>query len=205
MKVAKVVDVKSNHNKELQMNVSCKNVNLPDTSRRQVLGDIEMNEENWDIMAERVQYLKGEVKKYKYDYLTGLKMRKDFDGYFRTLYEMYEFENRDFLLVLIDVDGLHNVNRNEGYENGDKLIKKVGKQLIEVFNDCNGSEVFRIGGDEFAVLVKGFNQERLDDVLIQLTDVTYGYTHISIDKDFGSPANVFKITDKQIIEKKLLR
>lgn len=183
----------------------CKNDNLIDTSKRQVLGDIEMTEENWHIMAERIQYLKDEVKKYKYDYLTGLKMRKDFDVYFRTLYEMYEFENRDFLLVLVDVDGLHDINRNEGYENGDKLIKKVGKQLVEAFNVCSGAEVFRIGGDEFAVLVKGFNQERLNDVLIQLTDVTYGYTHVSIDKDFGSPANVFKITDGQIIEKKLLK
>jgi diguanylate cyclase (GGDEF)-like protein len=164
--------------------------------------DMEMNKENWDILLERIQYLKEEVRKYKYDYLTGLKMRKDFDGYLKTLYEMYEFEDRTFTLVLVDIDGLHAVNRNEGYGKGDDLIIRVANQLLQSFEGCNGKEVFRIGGDEFAVLIKGFEKEKLESLLLSLDDVTTAYLNIDVTKDYGSPSNVFKIVDKEIISKK---
>jgi diguanylate cyclase (GGDEF)-like protein len=166
------------------------------------LVEMEMNKENWDILLENIQYLKDEVRKYKYDYLTGLKMRNDFDNYLRSLYEMYEFENQTFTLVLVDIDGLHAVNRNEGYEKGDNLITSVANQLIQSFNDCNGKEVFRIGGDEFAILIKGFAKEKLEELLSQLDDVTTSYLNIDVTKDYGSPSNIFKIVDKEIIAKK---
>jgi diguanylate cyclase (GGDEF)-like protein len=163
---------------------------------------LEMNKENWDILLERIQYLKNEVRKYKYDFLTGLKMRKDFDGYLRILFEMCDFENRDFTIILIDIDGLHDLNRNSGYSKGDELIKTVADSLI-VFKECNGTEIFRIGGDEFGILVKGHDESKLEQALNKLEKCTWAYTHVTPDKDFGSPAHVFKITDDKIIAKKL--
>jgi diguanylate cyclase (GGDEF)-like protein len=164
-----------------------------------------MSQENWEIMIERIQYLRNEVKKYKYDFLTGLKLRKDFDEYLRTLYEMYEFENREFTIVLIDINGLHTLNRTVGYTAGDDLIKGVSAVLVDTFKECNGSEVFRIGGDEFAILIKSFNKDRLESFLESIEHVTYAYTHVETTKDYGSPANVFKMTDNQIISKKKSR
>lgn len=164
--------------------------------------DIEMNQENWDILLERIQYLKNEVRKYKYDFLTGLKMRKDFDGYLRTLYEMCEFEDRDFTIILIDIDGLHELNRTLGYSQGDELIKFVADSLV-VFRECNGTEIFRIGGDEFGVLIKGHNEIELNEALSKLEKCTWAYTHVTPDRDFGSPAHVFKITDSKVIAKKV--
>ena len=167
--------------------------------------NLEFNQENWDLILDRMQYLKTEVKKYKYDHLTGLRMRKDFDGYLTTLFEMYEFEDRMFTLILVDVMDLHNTNRLYGYTAGDELIKKVVQQLQQAFKECNGTEVFRVGGDEFTVLIKGHNQEKLEGVLSSLTNVTYAYTVCdpNSDEEFASPSHIFKITDQKLVQKKV--
>lgn len=155
-----------------------------------------------NTLSERIQYLRTEVKRYKYDFLTGLKMRMDFDGYLKTLFEMYEFEDRDFTLVLIDVDGLHYVNRTEGYVAGDRLIQNISSTLITAFAECNGSEVFRIGGDEFAVLIKGFNEENLKILIKSMDKVTCAYSVVDQNHPYASPADVFRKTDKELINKK---
>lgn len=166
--------------------------------------NLEFNQENWDLILDRVQYLKKEVKKYKYDHLTGLRMRKDFDGYLTTLFEMYEFEDRMFTLVLVDVINLHNTNRIYGYTAGDELIKTVVQQIQYSFKECNGTEVFRVGGDEFTILIKGYNQIKLEEILESLTDVTFAYTVCDpiVNDEFASPSHVFKLTDQKLINKK---
>jgi diguanylate cyclase len=160
-----------------------------------------------NTLSERIQYLRTEVKRYKYDFLTGLKMRMDFDEYLKILFELYEFEDRVFTLVIIDVDGLHNINRVEGYVAGDNTIKLVANTIQSTFlectgNDCSGAEVFRIGGDEFAILVKGFNRERLETLLNSLPNVTSAYTVVdpsNISNQYASPSDVFKHTDGKVI------
>lgn len=166
--------------------------------------------EKINILTERIQYLRTEVKRYKYDYLTGLKLRMDFDGYLKTLFEMYEFEDRIFTLILIDIDGLHEINRTHGYHEGDNLIKTVSNIILSSFLECStvecsGAEVFRIGGDEFAILVKGFNKERLEMLLNALPCVTTAYTVVDGDNPYASPSDVFRSTDKKIIDIKLER
>jgi GGDEF domain-containing protein len=166
--------------------------------------NLEFNQENWDLILDRMQYLRTEVKKYKYDHLTGLRMRKDFDGYLTTLFEMYEFEDRLFTLVLVDVVNLHNTNRTLGYTAGDNLIKSVVTQLQQSFKECNGTEVFRVGGDEFTVLIKGYHKEKLENVLASLKGVTFAYTVCDprLGEEFASPSHVFKLTDQKLIDKK---
>lgn len=168
------------------------------------MNGLEFNQENWDLLLDRVQYLKTEVQKYKYDFLTALRMRKDFDGYLTTLFEMYEFERRLFTMILIDINDLHTVNRVHGYAAGDNLILKIANVLSKAFVECNGTEVFRIGGDEFTVLLKGYNQVKLDEILSGIEGVTYAYTVCDPNSDieYASPAHVFRVTDNKVIEKK---
>ena len=62
----------------------------------------------------------------------------------------------DFSLFVIDANGLKFVNDNYGHEIGNELIIKVTQMIAEVFGEEN---VYRIGGDEFAVLLKGMTEE----------------------------------------------
>lgn len=109
---------------------------------------------NWDILVDRIKYLRDDVRKYKYDFLTNLKMRKDFDDELRGLFERYEFEGKPFCLVIVDINKLHDINREQGYGAGDKLIKSVADCLADKLSTCGGAELYRIGGDEFAILIK---------------------------------------------------
>lgn len=102
---------------------------------------IKMNEKE---LLEKIEILEKEVQKYKYDFLTSLKMRIDF---YEDLYELYDSE-KDFYLLMIDVNGLHAINRKDSYLAGDELIKKVSRILLKYF----GNVCYRIGGDEFVVL-----------------------------------------------------
>lgn len=61
-----------------------------------------------------------------------------------------------FALFVVDANGLKYINDNYGHEVGNELIIKVTQMIAEVF----GSEqLYRIGGDEFAVIVYDATEE----------------------------------------------
>jgi diguanylate cyclase (GGDEF)-like protein len=166
---------------------------------------IEFNEQNFLNLIDEVQYLKEEVKRYKYDFLTGFKLRKDFDNYLNTLFEQCTYEKKNFLLILIDIDNLHNINRLDGFDAGDKLIKDVSSNIESAFRDCIGSEIFRIGGDEFGILLKEFQISELEDKLNSINNITYGYSTCCLPHDnIFSPSQLFKMTDQIVTNKKLM-
>ncbi len=56
-------------------------------------------------------------------------------------------------LAFIDLDGFKAVNDNYGHHIGDQLIIKCAARLTRIFR--NVGTVYRMGGDEFAVVVEG--------------------------------------------------
>ena len=58
----------------------------------------------------------------------------------------------EFSLVVADVNGLKEINDTLGHEEGDMLIRNTSALLRGVFAN---SQVFRIGGDEFVVVLTG--------------------------------------------------
>lgn len=99
--------------------------------------------DNYEL-REKIHLLEEQLNLYKHDALTGLLLRRDFEEKF---FEYFNLGIR-FYLTLIDINGLHNINSNQGYVAGDTLIKNVASNLIK---NCNGL-IYRIGGDEFAIL-----------------------------------------------------
>jgi diguanylate cyclase (GGDEF)-like protein len=59
-----------------------------------------------------------------------------------------------FAIVLADVDRLKQTNDTHGYETGDELIVEVANLLAGVTATIADATLFRIGGDEFAVVVR---------------------------------------------------
>lgn len=80
------------------------------------------------------------------DALTGLPNRSRYN---ETLANVARTE-RNWGLILLDVDNLKIVNDTFGHAAGDDLIRTVAHRLREV---CDDGTVFRLGGDEFAILV----------------------------------------------------
>ena len=141
----------------------------------------------------QLEFLKQEVKKYKFDFLTRLMQRKDFDDQFNKIFEEYLFLDTGFTLVLIDIDNLHAINRQEGYDKGDQVIRQVSDFLKQNFKPY---EVYRIGGDEFTLLVrndsKTFNE--IENILSELK----GATCICYPAEQTSPGCMFKTADEML-------
>lgn len=74
------------------------------------------------------------------------------------IYECRLAQQKKFALYFIDLDGFKNVNDTLGHDIGDLLLKEVAK----IFKDTLRDEdfVFRIGGDEFAIIIKYSNDEK---------------------------------------------
>lgn len=83
------------------------------------------------------------------DYLTGLGNRAAFHGALRSLCDAGS--QSPFLLMLVDVDHLKDINDRLGHDGGDLLLGKVGRGLAAAAGPT--AHVSRIGGDEFAILL----------------------------------------------------
>ena len=65
-------------------------------------------------------------------------------------------------VVVFDLNGLKQINDTMGHDAGDKLIVDSCAMIKEVFQN---SPVFRIGGDEFAVILEGADHENREDLM----------------------------------------
>ncbi len=90
-----------------------------------------------------------------HDKLTGLYNRT---GYY-SIYNDLKLD--DLIYVLIDVDYFKQVNDKYGHNIGDVVLKKVADTLKSVFDRAY---IFRIGGDEFSILIEGIGSNSLDDI-----------------------------------------
>ena len=68
----------------------------------------------------------------------------------------------EFGVIVCDVNGLKRINDTLGHKAGDEYIRSACKLLCEYFKH---SPVFRIGGDEFVVLLEGHDYQMRDKIL----------------------------------------
>ncbi len=86
------------------------------------------------------------------DGLTTLLNRRAYDQRFPHEAERAYRQGYPLFLAIIDVDNFKNYNDSHGHDEGDKVLISLGETL----NECTRNSVdlcFRIGGDEFAVLL----------------------------------------------------
>ena len=73
--------------------------------------------------------------------------------------------SRSYGIIMCDLNGLKNVNDTRGHEAGDELIKTAVACLAKVFGTQN---VFRMGGDEFAVYAYEESKEGFERLIVKL-------------------------------------
>lgn len=88
------------------------------------------------------------------DDLTLIPNRKAFHQQLQENFQRWQGNSHyDFALVLIDLDDFKRINDQFGHEIGDQLLAEVAYRLMKC--SCNGASVYRLGGDEFCMLVSG--------------------------------------------------
>ncbi len=99
-------------------------------------------------------------KKATKDMMTGVKNKASYEEKYQELQQMIEFgEQLEFAIVMCDVNGLKHVNDTLGHEAGDQLIKDVCHIVSTVYTH---SPVYRIGGDEFVVILQETDYQNRD-------------------------------------------
>ncbi|CCQ09870.1 putative response regulator [Pseudoalteromonas luteoviolacea B = ATCC 29581] len=116
-----------------------------------------------------------EIKECAYrDYLTGLYNRRYF---YQHTERLLKVKPNQFVLALLDIDHFKKINDEFGHLGGDEILKQVGDLLKSAF----GRYVLaRIGGEEFAVVLKGY---KVNDALEVFNDfrTRFAQTDFSIN------------------------
>lgn len=95
------------------------------------------------------------------DALTGLYNRKSYDS------EVLRLGKRRFAALVMDVDDFKRVNDRYGHMYGDQCLKRLAALVYETFQGIGVS--YRIGGDEFCVLMRAVDEERIASAMKALT------------------------------------
>lgn len=87
------------------------------------------------------------------DYMTGTANRNAYNKQLENVKNNYKGQPCGF--ALCDLNGLKQINDKYGHQAGDDIIQKFAEILTKVFGK---GLVFRIGGDEFAVIMPGLSE-----------------------------------------------
>ncbi|MGD8188398.1 EAL domain-containing protein [Brevibacillus ginsengisoli] len=86
-----------------------------------------------------------------YDNLTGLPNRHQLMNQLNNELARAREENRVLAVMFLDLDRFKNVNDYFGHAVGDMLLQAVATRLVQCVDNC--ASVFRMGGDEFAIIL----------------------------------------------------
>ena len=102
------------------------------------------------------------------DSLTSVRNKGAFSDYIELLQErVNEGELSDFAIGVFDCNDLKQINDQHGHDKGDEYLKAASRLICQVFKH---SPVFRIGGDEFAVVLENDDFRNMDDLVQEFED-----------------------------------
>lgn len=132
-----------------------------------------------ELSHSRMEYL------VQHDYLTKLPNRYNIVNIFNSL----KSENRNFSLVLLDIDDFKTINDLYSHSCGDEVLREVSNRLLN-FAEKENFFVSRFGGDEFLLFyLKGFLDESSDSITkmkrIFETPVVLAEKKINLNVSYG--------------------
>ena len=110
-------------------------------------------------------------KRVYVDALTSVRNKGAFTNFIEELQAKLEEdpENTEFAIGVFDCDDLKSVNDLYGHEKGDIYLKNSSRVICKVFQH---SPVFRIGGDEFAVVLRNDDYRNRADLIHEFEKAT---------------------------------
>jgi diguanylate cyclase (GGDEF)-like protein len=72
-------------------------------------------------------------------------------------------EAQQLALVFLDLDNFKEINDEFGHSVGDRVLERIGLQLAELVR--SGDQAFRVGGDEFALLLRDSGEEEARQIV----------------------------------------
>ena len=118
------------------------------------------------------------------DDLSGLYNRRYFYEKLDKMTSYYSDRHEDgfFSLILIDVDDMNSINERYGQQNGDIFLRTIASTMLA---NCRKPDTcFRIGGDEFAIVLPGCDKIHALGIAKRIVDAVAG-TPVRLEGDIG--------------------
>ena len=122
----------------------------------------------YDITDLRI-YQKKVEKQAQEDILTGLYNRQACEKDISLEFHVAKKLDNQFAVLMIDLDDFASVNEGLGYKVGDDLLEYVAHSINDI--SYIKGKVYRVGGDEFAVLVDHENYNNLDLIIKRIMNL----------------------------------
>ena len=122
---------------------------------------------------ETLKYMREKLV-YK-DILTSMKNRQSFEKQLKEDDKNINDFN-SYWTISIDLSDIKYVNNNFGYSHGDKLIQNLADSIEDTFEDIGNC--FRIGGDEFIILIKNEPKEKVERYIELFQSVVSSYNKL---------------------------
>lgn len=174
---------------------------------------LENIEDEFQRVEAQKKHLESEKRLARFDEMTGVRNKNSFKEYTNSINEKIIAGDKalQFALVLCDMNDLKLINDTRGHSFGDEAIQRTSRLLCNIYAH---SPVFRIGGDEFVVVLKDYDFDQKEKLLDILKDESYSnkvsrsgpviacgmavYEH-GKDKDFST---VLNRADKEMYKNK---
>ncbi len=148
------------------------------------------------------------------DALTGIRNKNAYDKEVTLIEQEMVHGECEFGIAMVDMNHLKHINDTYGHDKGNVAIQKLCKLVCDTFHH---SPVFRIGRDEFVILLKGNDYQKIDKLVSDFNQVVehpdpakeswecpsaaigYALYDPAIDNNFAS---VFNRADLAMFEKK---
>lgn len=142
--------------------------------KRHVVCCLEDVEAEYQEKQKQIESLRTEKILARTDELTGVKNSTAFKEYVDRLDEALSAEaakgkyDTAFAIVMCDINDLKVTNDTKGHKTGDEEIQATSRLICETYQH---SPVFRIGGDEFLVILTGKDYDQKDFLMSVFRDV----------------------------------
>ena len=167
-----------------------------------------------DEIAHKEIAYRREIEQAMHDGLTNVKNRLAYQQAELTINRAISNGDSDYGVVVFDVNGLKFVNDHFGHEAGDMLLKDACQSICDTFPHY---PVYRIGGDEFAVVLRNasavkidayceafeenLNKRNRDAVREYQVSVAWGYAAFCTEQ-VKEWSDLFKLADERMYQKK---
>ena len=110
---------------------------------------------------------------------------------------------RPLSLVVADLDGLKQINDRNGHLAGDRMLQALAAGMRSSLRASDSA--YRIGGDEFVMLLPETPTADLSDVLARVTAASapsFSWGAATFPDDTSEPSQLLALADVQLIERR---
>jgi diguanylate cyclase (GGDEF)-like protein/PAS domain S-box-containing protein len=150
--------------------VACRLVRHPNGAPRHIVVQIRDVTER-HLLEQRLRH------EADHDPLTGALNRRRFEDELTAQIERCRFRGESAALLMLDVDGLKQINDEHGHAAGDEALLRTAAALRGRLREPD--VVGRLGGDEFAVLISGIAAQDADHLAGELAELVESHSPLS--------------------------